>query len=154
MTRRADDLSFRAKNYAQEVHAVLSLEQTRNVVRERNLELRTRVRSGLKRRERNLPNVEINFGKGEDKPTKNLDLSLAKIRKEQRNIENHRRQRLSELDIEPLLIELDDIATVGTVLLVPPLLLMRGWLVMTQLNRLQWNGQNGLNNSMVRELLM
>ena len=121
MTRRADDLTFRAKNYAQEVHAVLSLEQTRNAVTGRNLEIRTRVRSGLKRREAELAERRNKLRKkARDKPTKNLDLSLAKIRKEQRNIENHRRQRLSELDIEPLLIELDDIATVGTVLLVPP----------------------------------
>ena len=121
MTRRADDLISRASSYSREVHAVLSLQQTVNAVRERNDKLRTRVRTGLKRREAELAERRNKLRKkARDKPTKNLQLSLAKIRNEQRNIETHRRQRLAELDQEPLLIELDDIAAVGTVLLVPP----------------------------------
>jgi hypothetical protein len=121
MTRRADDLTSRATSYAREVHAVLSLQQTVNVVRERNDKLRTRVRSGLKRREAELAERRNKMRKkARDKPTKNLELSLAKIRNEQRAIETHLRQRLNELEQEPLLIELDAIEPVGTVLLVPP----------------------------------
>ena len=121
MTRRVDDLTRRAISYAREVYAVLSLEQMRNAVNERNDKLRTRVRAGLKRREAELAERRNRLRKkAKEKPTKNLELSLAKIRNEQRNIENHRRQRLTELDNESLLIELDDIAAVGTVLLVPP----------------------------------
>ena len=127
MTRRADDLASRAISYAREVHAVLSLEQTRNAVNERNAEVRTRVRTGLKRRETELAGRRINLRKkAMEMRTKNLELSLAKIRNEQRNIESHRRQRLAELDNESLLIELDDIAAVGTVLLVPPSLADEG----------------------------
>jgi len=127
MTRRADDLVNRATSYAREVFAVLSLEQTRNAVIERNEKLRTRVRKGLKHREAELA-VRRNKlrKKAKGNSTKNLNLNLAKIRNEQRNIENHRRQRLAEIDQEPLLIELDDIATVGTVLLVPPSSIEKG----------------------------
>ena len=127
LTRRADDLTERAAEYAREVHAVLSLQQTVNAVKERNDKLRTRVRSGLRRREIELAERRnLLRKKARDKHTKNLELSIAKVRKEQKEIENIRRQRLNELEVELRLIELDALEPVGTVLLVPPSIIDEG----------------------------